>query len=175
MARPQLSDHMQGFRFHAKIEDGSPNTTGLAYTEADHLEGGEAGFQSITIPELSLDPVEYREGTYTYTRKYPGVPTVSDVSFMRGVLVGDTSFFDWVLAAAENREYRANIQIWHYHRNEPVVTGGGVQPASIRYLKLWNAFPTRVKPMGDLDASSGDVSIMEMDCAVEQFTIESDV
>lgn len=179
MARAQQSDPLHNFRFHARAQP----VAGLA--DVDVLQPGgspspgvgdtsEAGFSAITTPEYTVEAAEYREGIKTYTEKYPGIPTVNDLTFSRGVARVDTQFLAWTLAGIEGREYRSDITILHATR------AGRTYPHNIatsfpnnevkRYIAE-NCFPIRCKIAGDLDASTSDVGIMEMDVACERFGV----
>jgi phage tail-like protein len=164
MGRPETSDPMQSFRFFARAAlPGGANP--LDFTNPD---SGQAGFQSITMPEISLEATEYREGHYAYTRKFPGVPTVSDITFMRGRLKRDTAFFDWAMTTINGGEYRADITIIHYHREDKIPGQIGNDANALKTL-CHECFPIRSKPVGDLDATSAEVSMQEMDASCEWF------
>lgn len=176
MARAQASDPLHNFRFHAQILDGGPYVGNLS---TDIIGNGQAGFNSVTGPEITLEWAEYREGVRTYTEKYPGIPSWNDVTFGRGAARVETDFFDWMLAAAEGREYRADLIIYHFPRealerpdNAPVGNAGVSLPATAitaaKGYKLYNGGPGRVKLAGDMDATSSDVSIKEMDVIYER-------
>lgn len=175
MARVQETDYLQGFRFHVRIADFAGDNAGelLGIT----LPGiGEAGFQSVTIPDMSIEPAEYREGIYKYTKKFPGPPTFSDVSLMRGIVSRDTRFFDWGIATQVGSQYRADVEILHYHRanfNNPntAVENAGLPGLASRIYKCHECFPIRAKPTADFDATSGEVSMAELDFALEWFEI----
>lgn len=200
MGRAAATDPLHSFRFHATtVEGGASPVLGIAGTAASdvlqpnengpgYIAGGgtQAGFQSITAPEVTNDPAEYREGIRTYTQKFPGIPSMNDVTLNRGCARLDTAFFSWMLAAVEGAEYRADIIIWHVQRPERDLSitegAGGVLTAagselevtpeiSKRYI-LKEAFPTRVKIAGDLDASTSDISLAELDIAYERFDIK---
>ena len=100
MARAQNTDYMQNFRFHVRTYETKMEVDPILF-EGD--PGGEAGFQSVTLPELSNEATEYREGTSTYTKKYPGPPTVSDITLMRGIAQRDSAFWEWARGAAEGQ------------------------------------------------------------------------
>ena len=153
---------LHAFRFHVRTVSEQGQFSG---------DDGEAGFQSVTLPEISTEAVEYREGTYTYTRKYPGVPTVSDVTLMRGVTKKDTSFFDWIMASVKGGEYRTDMTIYHWHRDGKT-HGVLADLNSARKYNCYECLPTRVKPAADLDATSSEVSMAEIDVALEYFEIE---
>lgn len=170
MARAEVTDPLQSFRFHATatdIEDAIIFTGGI--------EGAEAGFQSITIGEKSIEAIEYREGTMKYTKKFPGIPSFSDSTLMRGVLIADTAFWNWIMRAGSTGEYRTEIVIWHYHRADDTAdpTAPNTAYEGTRLYKLKEALPIRVKPAGDMDSTSGEVSLAEVDVAMEWLEIET--
>lgn len=170
MPRAESTDYMQGFRYHvvANNESGVDPLQPLVASDLDsHENKGQAGFQSVTLPELSVEAVEYREGIMKWTEKYPGVPTVSEVTLMRGVTRRDTAFFDMVMASIEGARYRATVIIYHYHRDE---MGAEIGAESGRRYECGECFAIRAKPAGDLDSTSGEVSLAEVDLAVEKFT-----
>jgi phage tail-like protein len=161
MPRSLADDFYQAYRFAVAVAPAA---------DAFILEAN-AGFNNITIPEVSLEAAEYREGTYVYTRKQPGIPTYSDVTMQQGVSsIGGggagTPFFDWILAAIEGREYRADLAVWHLHRAD------AIDAAASRIINLRQAWPMRVKPDGDLDATSSEISLRELDVAIESMDFD---
>ena len=188
MARAQSTDFLQNFRFHVRtlavggtdqlwrpIDYDRPisgGTTGIPSTS------GSAGFQSVSIPDTSIDAVEYREGTYKYTKKFAGVPTIGDVSLMRGVVPTDTVFYDWMIRAVAGGEYRADIEIMQFVRGNMASTTSPGENAAIpadaaRSYKCYECLPTRAKAAGDLDATSSEVAMAECDFALEYYTVIS--
>lgn len=178
-ARAVNTDFIHSMRFHV--------TTGDDAARPSLDPSGEragAGFSQVTTPEATTEAVEYREGTYIYTRKYPGLPTMSDISLMRGVARGDSSFWDWMRKNIEGPgEYRSDILIKHFHRDPTLArdtnaTGAGNNQLAIstenpaRTYKIHEAFPTRHKVAGDLDANASEISLMEIDLAYEHFEVE---
>ncbi len=159
MARVQSRDPLQKFRFHAEayLNDG---TDGLKYTDES---GAQAGFNSITVPELTIEAVEYKEGTDTYKRRYPGAPTWSDtITLSRGVAKRDTVFYSWIVdKVLGGLEYRADMTIYHFHRD------GNKDISKARLYTCYEAFPARVKLADDLDATGSDVSLQEIDINYE--------
>lgn len=176
MARARETDFLQNFRFGVSTiefkSDADPlnpaveNNPGIA---------GKAGFQSVTLPEISIEATEYREGNYKYTKKFPGPPTISDVTLMRGVVNKDLAFYDWAVSALSGMEYSANIQIEQYGRTDYTVADAAEYSAAPgtaeRTFICYNCTPTRCKPSADLDATSGEVSMAEVDFALEYFTV----
>jgi phage tail-like protein len=158
MARAVNTDFYQAFRFGVSVTEGA-----VTYIEPN------AGFNNITVPEVTMEAAEYREGSFTWTQKYAGVPTVSDATFQQGVSSvaaggNGAPFFDWALAAINGSEYRATVTIRHLHRT--------LGDTDSRQIILQEAFPIRVKPDGDLDATSSEVSIREMDVACESVDVQ---
>jgi len=181
-ARPVASDFLHSMRFHVVTVDQAASFVPTGRSE----QMGEAGFNQCTTPEATVEAVEYKEGTYVYTRKYPGNPTMSDISLMRGVARSDSTFWDWLRIVIEGEgEYRSDVDIKHYHRNEFLqrnrppnagddnftsITTESVEPARVYHIK--QAFPIRHKVAGDLDATSSEISIMELDLSYEFFEVE---
>ena len=124
MARPASTDFLHSMRFHVVVLGTNSEgylTGGAAY--ADPLMAiPQAGFTTCSIPELTIESVPYKEGTFIYSRKYPGNPEVGDCSFARGVTRDDTSFWQWAKNSVEGSgggvEYRLDLDIKHYHRDQ---------------------------------------------------------
>lgn len=183
MARAAATDPLHNFRFHVTAGEvaGIDSSDPLQPT-VGHAAGGiigqqaQAGFQAATLPELTVETAEYREGNKTYTEKYPGVPTVNDITLTRGVARADTAFITWVLAAAEGAEYRTDINIFHAvreGRSFPYDADADFTSANSKLYRLFNAYPSRVKVGTDMDSTSSDVSLAEIDIVYERFTVES--
>ena len=185
MARSQSQDFLQGFRFHVEMVGDGVNYFTL---DADNASrpGGRAGFQSCTLPEVSAEATEYREGTFKYTRKFSGVASVSGVSLMRGLALNDSALFGWMMDAIGGGDHRRDISIKQYTRSALFSPSGAnaalsegtegdyVGAADATQARSYNCFeciPTRCKPGADLDASSSEVSIQELDLEIEYFTI----
>jgi hypothetical protein len=83
---------------------------------------------------------------------------------------------------ASQNSYRADVTIIQIHRTglpawqpgqgvlEVLADAGNAKPQ--RTYTVHEAFPIRVKPAGDLDASTADVSVAEADVAYEWFSIQ---
>lgn len=185
MARSQAQDFLQGFRFHVEMLGDQTNYLTLDGDSAVR-PGGRAGFQSCTLPEVSAEATEYREGTFKYTRKFSGVASVTDLSLMRGLALNDTALFSWMMDAIGGGEHRRDITVKQYTRaalfspsgaNAALSEGtegdyvGAAEATQARSYNCFECIPTRCKPGADLDASSSEVSIQEVDIALEYFTI----
>ena len=155
MARALSTDYFQGFAFHVR--------------EPNNFLFPSAGFQAVTVPETTLGIAEYHEGIYRYTRKQPGIPTQNDLTLSQGVTKRGSDFFDWILNAIEGRAYRTDIEIYHFHREDP----RGVDGVPSKIYRCLEAFPLRVKAAADLEGTSEDISLAEIDIAFEELEIDS--
>lgn len=178
MARAQATDFIHSMRFHV-------DAVGVGGTARLVVPGRpQAGFSAVTTPEATVEAVEYKEGNTVYTKKYPGNPTMSDITLTRGVTRGDSSFWEWLRVVMEGSgEYRADLDIKHFHRDNALVRAqpaAGDQPNLTniatdvpgRIYHVREAFPIRHKVAADLDATASEISIMEMDLAYEYFEVE---
>lgn len=168
MARPLGNDFYQNFRFHILMDDDSGDDNRLP----------EAGFSQCTTPELSIDTAEYREGQFLYTRKIAGIPSMADITVSKGIVRREARFWIWIKACAEgNGNYRNNFSIRHYHREGNLVGGSsGITQNSYGHLRTYGvkqAYPTRYKVASDLDATSSDISVEELDFTYEHFDVTS--
>ena len=171
MARAAADDLMQNFRFHV-IASTATGTNPLEYSrQGEYQGGGQAGFQSVTSPEMTVETTEYAEGTFLWTQKYSGRPTISDVTMIRGVAKNDTTFYDWVRQSVDGEEYRCDVTIYHYQRSEMSSATQAETSDDFKRIECKNCIPIRVKPIGDLDSMSGEVSLAEVDFAMESFDI----
>lgn len=139
--------------------------------EGGSLVGAESGFTTATMPEITVEQVEYKEGVYLYRRKYPGDVTFSDITLTKGVAKKDTNFYKWVRAAFLGKEYRVDLSIKHFHRDDVKDLNSFVNATPKRTINAYQAFPTRVKPGSDFDAQASDVSLEEVDIALEYFEL----
>lgn len=177
-ARPVNQDLLMSMRFHV-----TSATPGLGQIE---IGSPQAGFMSVTTPEVTVESLTYKEGHYNFPRKYPGNTTVNDITMQRGVAVTDSTFWDWIKKVITGAgEYRTDLKIHHYDRrllgrgadgasssdNISRVTEGTAATAKVYNIKA--AFPIRYKVASDLDASSSEVSISELDVSYNYFTIEA--
>lgn len=171
MARPLGSDFLHNFRYHVVAS----GVAGAVMLRPDGRP--QAGFSAVSTPSIQIESVPYKEGTMNYARKQPGVPSFEDITMSRGVTRGDTSFWSWAQRTAEGGgEYRADLLINVYHRAQAL---GAATPATANTLfinldsdpairvHVLEAFPTTHKLLGDLDASSSDISIMELGVSYE--------
>lgn len=171
--RAQANDFMQGFRYHVTATTAAGTDPLVVNRNAKGEHGVHAGFQSVTLPEISTEASEYREGTFKWTEKYPGVPVVAPMTLIRGIVKNDNAFYNAVMAALNGEEYRMDVTVYHFHRGDvgsaDHIDMSNIDNDSVRQYRCYNAFGTRAKPAGDLDSMASEVSLAEIDLEMERF------
>ena len=183
MARSVSTDFFQNMFF--LVEAIRPDGLNMVNRSQSSGLDAPAGFQSCSVPTVSNDAVTYREGTMTYTRRQPGIPSFDDITMSRGVARLDSALWAWMRLVNEGSgDYRADIQIKHYHRavslTRPFPTTGAeknltfipedAQPGRIYHV--FEAFPTSLKLGGDLSGDSSDISLQDLTVAYEYVEVE---
>lgn len=158
MARATSSDPFSINRFHV--------------TDTNSVLGSAASFNSVTMPEISVEMVEYKEGTELYRRKFPGETTFAPITMTRGVIKNNSALLEWILAASQNKAYRTDIQIKVFHRDDVSGLVDYKLKTAERTITLKEALPTRVKLGGDLDAMASEIMIEEIDVEYESFSVK---
>lgn len=179
MARAAASDFLHSMRFHVTTDftDDALNVQNFGAIPGVTSPNIPAGFMSVTTPEATTEAVEYREGTFNYPRKFPGNTTVSDCTLQKGVVPGYTNFWAWMRVVIEGSgDYRCNMTIQHFNRsvlrgNKADFAPSLTDVSAARSYVLYEAFAIRHKVAADLDASSSDISVMELDVAYEYFDV----
>jgi len=161
--RSVAEDQIQSFRFRVfEVEGGAG-----VFANEDPI----AGFNTITTPNLTFETAEHRTGTERYTKKYLGPPTWEDCSMTRGILRGDTTFYNWAVNKYLNKSpFRTDLEVRVYDQE-----GDGTSPDDewVRGFIMRQCIPTSVKPLGDLDASASDVNMQEITTALEECELTS--
>lgn len=190
--RYHVNDFLQNFRFH--LLDVSFSTSGIPF-----VFNPIAGFSSISSPELTLNTEEIEEGNSKFVHHVRRKVSCSSVVLSKGVEIIDTSFWDWFVATANRLASGGNFSVSGRRRDLVLVQftnygigtqaegfsdflsnisvlGGGFIPDFRGSLKVpgkaWllkDCFPTRYKPTSDLDATSGDISLEEIEIQPRYF------
>jgi phage tail-like protein len=156
MARSIDTDLYHNFRFHV-VDPAGGNLDPVA------------GFSKVTIPNISMEPAEYREGVYKYTRKYPGIPKVGDCEMTKGVVKKNSDFLTWIFKPINGgQNYRSDLLIEEYHISDEF----GIAGTPSRIIRIKEVFPVDVKPSADKDATQADVSLQTLKLAVEEIEVE---
>jgi phage tail-like protein len=141
-------------------------------------------FQSITMPELTLETDEVKQVNSMYKRYVYSGGSVGAITLTRGARVYDDTFWQWASRAVRGIDMmpRNLLLIQYTNINLASYAGDTVEMPVLcqawevaqflpgRAWLLWDCIPTRYKAGSDLDAMSGDVSIMEIDLQMSAFT-----
>lgn len=178
MARSQSTDPLTSFRFQV-------NATGVGGVQKLAVPGRpQAGFVSCTVPAPTATVAIYKEGNFVYERKYPGPPQYNEITLSRGVIRGESIFWNWMLQVMEGSgEYRADVNIMHFHRDTSLLGVAPVRPAETPNFtqlnfdnpaftyQLFEAFPTAHKISGDLNSTDNNISMTELTLNYEHANI----
>lgn len=183
MARASAEDFLQNFRFHVTADLAGPESGNDPLKYEASGDRGVAGFQSVSMPSYSVNASEYRDGISIFTHKQPGIPSAEDITLMRGVVRKDTVLLDWMFRYFKGNAFRCDMTIyqWDQTGQPPDRAGrwdkasGGFDSTRSRRVRIFNAFPVSVKPGGDMDATSDEISVAEVSIAFERFEIETPI
>ncbi len=191
MPRIRFTDHLQNYQFH--LVDISPSLTVPPFVFMNPL----AGFSSISAPELTIETDEMNEGNHFFKRHIITGGSVNSITLQRGASMQDADFWRWIVATLKGDEtslfpntlggQRRNMLLIQYSGYstlgltgtadelkaiEAIAKGFLPNTSSVtripgRAWMLFECFPTRYKVASDFDATSSDVSIMELDLAID--------
>jgi phage tail-like protein len=127
-------------------------------------DGPEQGFLEVTLPEASVDVVEYRSGNEKESgrRKITALAKYSNVTLKRGV-IGSLNLYHWwneVRNGNQNTQRTVTVQVLNEDRSQVVMI-----------FKLLRARPVKYTA-GPLNAASSDVLIESIELAVEGLEVE---
>ena len=118
-----------------------------------------AGFSQVSLPEMSIETAEYREGLNSFSKKFPLRATFSTVTLSRGITLQESGFYNWIMKCIDGRGYRNNILIKQFHRNDVQGLFDYTNAKPSRVIECFYCFPIRFRPSGDLDAHASEVAI----------------
>lgn len=123
-------------------------------------DGEEAGFSEVSSPEITEDPVEYREGGIAgkTPRKHPGQLWYSNVTLKRGA-TESRAFADWMKEIQNGRADRKTVII-------ALMDDEMNDAAAWRLEKAW---PTKYMAP-DFTAASNEVAIEILELVTEGIT-----
>lgn len=126
--------------------------------------GTRIGFQSVSGLEISVDVIQYKEGSSkeNTVQKLPGLKKYGNITLSRGVAIGDNEFFEWWNSINLHTIEKRDIVISLLNENhEPVVV-----------WKVRDAFPVKVK-WDNLEASDSSVFLEYLVIANEGIVVEN--
>jgi phage tail-like protein len=130
---------------------------------------------SVSGLSITTDVIVYRQGEMnTTTQKMAGQSDFAPITLSRGLICGDTNFFNWVQQLFKvtrggdgsnngDTDYRAIVDVFiidHPVTSEKVTYKAG--------WRIWNAWVTSMA-FGDLDAGANGVELQQMTLAHEGF------
>jgi phage tail-like protein len=127
--------------------------------------GSRIGFTEVSGLDISIDPIEYREGSSPeyHTMKMPGMQKFGNITMKRGVFRSDNDYYNWLNTVQLNTIERRDLTISLLNEShEPVMV-----------WKVKNAWPVRLTST-DLKSDSNTVAIESLELAHEGLTIQND-
>lgn len=120
----------------------------------------EAGFSEVSAPDITSDPVEYREGNMAGVTpgKQPGILKYSNVTLKRGT-TDSKVFVDWM----------KDIQNGKATRKTVVITLMDDEMKEVASWQLTKAWPTKYTAP-DFNATSNEVAIESLELVTEGIT-----
>ncbi len=117
----------------------------------------EAGFSEVSAPDISSDPVEYREGNMAGMTpgKQPGILKYSNVTLKRGT-TDSQLFVNWMKSVQEGKVERKTV----------VITLMDDTMADVASWQLEKAWPTKYTAP-DVNATSNEVAIESLELVCE--------
>jgi len=118
----------------------------------------EAGFSEVSAPDISSDPVEYREGNMAGMTpgKQPGILKYSNVTLKRGTTESQV-FVEWMKTVQDGKVTRKTV----------VITLMDDTMAEVASWQLEKAWPTKYTAP-DFNATSNEVAIESLELVCEK-------
>jgi len=142
----QLTNPYRGFRFQVEI-------SGIQI----------ASFSEATIPDSTVETVDYREGTDpTYKRSFSGLTTYGKLSLKKGI-TDSMDLYNWHQLVAQKGSTAQGAQ-----KNVSLILldGGGVPKARWNVINAW---PSKYESTG-LNATSSDVMVETFELTLQYMT-----
>ena len=124
----------------------------------------DLGFSEVSGLTIETQVIEYRDGlSREYSSiKMSGIPKFSNITLKRGIVAGNSKFFEWINSTALNKPQRRDVTISLLNeKHNPVMT-----------WKVKKAWPVKLEGPG-LKATGNEVAIESIELAHEGLTIEA--
>ena len=119
----------------------------------------QAGFNEVTGLDISVDPIDYREGNEpTHVRKLPGLTKYGNVTLKWGI-TDSTELYDWHRAIVDGNIQRKNVAII-------LIDEAGNDRARFELVEVW---PSKYETSG-LKAQGNGVVIEMLELVSEGVT-----
>jgi phage tail-like protein len=152
-------------------------------------------FSSASSPEIEVEQKEIRVGNWEFPRRHVKAANTAPITLSRGVRFWDSDMYKWITSAiAGKAPVRRSLCMIHFLGLRSGVGAGAVAAGAVvgaatgglggaaggaivgsfiddripgRVWMLHDCIPTRYKAGGDFDASTGAVSIQELEIQPE--------
>lgn len=168
MARPRIDDLLTAHNFW--LADISPSAR-FPFVAFNPI----AGFQSISVPDMTIDVDEFVEGNYPWKRKAIGKAGVGSMTLTRGARFFDGDFWRWFDQAVRGYgKPRRNLLLIQAMSAGPGVPSVPIGPFELllkvpaRAWILYGCIPSGYKPSTDFDATASAIALMEMTVDLER-------
>jgi phage tail-like protein len=146
MSTPQLTNPYRGFRFQVEI-------SGITI----------AAFSEATVPDSTVETVDYREGTDpTYKRAFSGLTTYGKLTLKKG-LTDSLDLYNWHQLVAQQGSTAKGAQ-----KNISLILLDTAGTPKARWNVI-NAWPNKYESTG-LNASSSDVMVETFELTIQYMT-----
>jgi phage tail-like protein len=167
MARSVSSDPLLAFNF-ALLDVAVGNDNVFSEKVAQTGGGAKAGFvgfQSITIPEFTLETRDIKEGNWPFSRKvHTGAHTGGEVTLSMALLSTNRDMYYWFQQAVWGRGApRREFIVVHLRNDKKHIW---------RRLHLYDCIPTGWRPSTDLAGDSNEVLMEELTMDVEHIAVK---
>jgi len=117
----------------------------------------EAGFSEVSAPDITADPIEYREGNMAGKTpgKQPGILKYSNVTLKRGT-TDSKVFWDWIKDIKDGKATRKTV----------VITLMDDELNEVASWQLEKAWPTKYTAP-DFNATSNEIAIESLELVTE--------
>ena len=176
MARSRLLDLLQDYPFF--LADVSVSKRPPFFV----LGEGLLGFSACSSPELTLDTEDVVQYHSNYKVPYYTGASVSPITLQRGTSAYDSTMYRWAKRSlsGQDRVHRHLMLIHFMTASYDAVSGGSggaddvnfvgmLRPMGKAFL-LWSCIPTRYKAGSDFDATSGALSLTELEIQPQYFS-----
>ena len=177
MARNRILDLLQNYPFWLLDVQPSSRPPFLV------LGGPLFGFSAISHPEITVTTEEVQQLNSPFPEHVFSGATVSALTLSRGSRFYDSSMYTWLdrFIQGEDVPHRDLILIQHMglaaSASDVLVGPGLIEILRVpgKAWMLWDCLPTRYTPGPGLDATSGEVSLSELDIQpveIEEFSLD---
>lgn len=172
MVRPRSTDFLQNHKF-ALVEIPAGKEREAFFDRTGNFSSGSAliGCKSISIPEITVEPLELVEGTEMFTHHInTGRASTGDVVITLGVDPnGSVGLYSWIHRAIYGLgSTRKDFDVHHFRNTtiDPTTLG-------IRIYRLEGCIPVAYKLASDLDSEDDAISLEEITLHPHRIKLET--